>query len=121
MQGSRYFAIFFVIFQTGHFFELIDNTNPRIVRTVKIIENQNGRVRAVDAAGECHTVLLSSERCKRIGWALLSKNDGHFNLTPFLGTTIKTIVPWFLFDKNQLREHSFEVRLFSFTKRLFFS
>lgn len=98
--------------QNGHFFELIDQNNPRIVRTVRIVDNQNGFVRAVDARDHPHSVLLSSSRCRRIGWSMLPRNEGHFHLEPFLGTTVKTIVPWFMFDRVQLREHSVEVRIY---------
>lgn len=40
---------------------------------------------------------------------MLPRNEGNFQLEPFVGTTVKTIVPWFMFDRVQLREHNVEI------------
>ncbi|KAI6186002.1 putative Scm-like with four mbt domains 2 [Aphelenchoides besseyi] len=94
----------------GHFFELIDQHNPRIVHTVKITSNVNGFVHAVDIRNNTHRLFITSDRCKRIGWSMLPSNDGHFQLKPLLGITHVNTVPFYVFNRTRLREHNMERR-----------
>ncbi|CAD5223125.1 unnamed protein product [Bursaphelenchus okinawaensis] len=95
--------------QPGHFFEYIDPQNPQTARIVKIIDNRNGFVRGVDASGKQVRTFLSWERCKRIGFSLMTDNEGEFRLEPFPGATIKTTTPWYVFCRSNFRKHSMEV------------
>ncbi|KAI6198373.1 putative Scm-like with four mbt domains 2 [Aphelenchoides fujianensis] len=94
--------------KVGHFFELIDAQNPRVVHTVRITAYTHGYVHAVDAHDQEHRVFVTSERCRRIGWSILPWNDDHFQLRPFLGCTISQVVPYFVFERTALREHNLE-------------
>ncbi|KAI6243289.1 putative Scm-like with four mbt domains 2 [Aphelenchoides fujianensis] len=94
--------------KVGHFFELIDAQNPRVVHTVRIAAYAHGWVHAVDAHDHEHRVFVTSERCRRIGWSILPWNDGNFQLRPFLGCTVSQVVPYFVFERAALREHNLE-------------
>ncbi|CAD5232585.1 unnamed protein product [Bursaphelenchus xylophilus] len=94
--------------QSGHYFEYIDPKNPQTVRIVKIVENRNGFVRAVDSSGRQIRTFMGWERCKRLGFSLMSDNEGEFRLEPLPGATIKTTIPWYVFCRSNFKKHSME-------------